>query len=1137
MVRLVRAIPIQDSSRSNLLVLLDHPDPEVLILNYTEESEPGTGKLNLKHQIPLDERGSRPSELCTDAIVHPSGMFAVVSCYAGRLKVITIEDGEVYNLQLSEINLLSFAFLPLIHEDNYSLAILYIDHKEHVQLVARNLRISTDSGADLDSELSSLLLPTSISLKSLPIPYESLPQLIPIPANDFEMDDDIDSFLGGILVVGGSKILLYELASQDAQEKHKGKRKRDTQKRRSDVNLNKNKRDIKKREPSAAVDWPWSRVSAWTALDNSYEKIFIGDSFGRLAMLSLTNLRDLGMILFPLGETSPATTLSYLSNQVAFVGSHLGDSQITDDKGKGPSLIEPDIAKGCVVATKGSYVEVFQTLVKNIAPISDAVLADLDESGQAHIVTCSGGGNTGSVNIVRIGADFEELGVNASEHSHFFTTTILHSHVFQINSANEVQCVDDLHGFVLDHQTLYIGNMMLKRDNVYGDSSLVIQVTPTAVHLFKYNDVFQRWELEHKEEVGSNQGKYVAASGNASQVMVAQAGGWILSYAVRILGNQKHELVVKANKMDHSQGGSPQDSPSPDGTHPWYNTEISAINCPILDPTKSFGTFVAAAFWHTNQVKVYSLNPSGVGFLCQTPSLPSPVRSVLLNYMTTDSYRIKDPSSHLCLFAGLADGSVVTFEMVFNEESEAPEFKGMNITSLGQLPVVLSAYETDGKRVVVAAGNSLILATASGITIGRVKKLDKMHIRSVSLGLDNPRHIVYAPTCKLFGVSCVRTEPIRVGQDETVTSSFKLLDDSSFAVLAQVDLQKDEQIMSLTVLNVTVNEKLQPLFCVGTTFIRMDEMEPTSGRILLFEPNQVSPTMLQLRRVASNDVPGCVYSLAVVDGMLAAAINSCVSLYRMTSGVASVWVSIPDYALELVAEWNHNYLVNTVSSYNDHLVIADQFSSVSLLKLDAHRKLSTVARDYSPLCPVSVEAFDTAGIIGADQSLNMFTFSLGNAGNRAILKRDGFFHVGDLVTKFIRGSLASADGPSDRGLETTHIFCTFSGKIGVVVAVHPENEILFKTLNLLETRLGLQKSDAVGGISYARHRAPRSSRGRSDADEAAYGIIDGDLLEQMLTYMDTAPELVEDIYGSDEFLYPLTELKKDLELLQTMHCS
>lgn len=172
------------------------------------------------------------------------------------------------------------------------------------------------------------------------------------------------------------------------------------------------------------------------------------------------------------------------------------------------------------------------------------------------------------------------------------------------------------------------------------------------------------------------------------------------------------------------------------------------------------------------------------------------------------------------------------------------------------------------------------------------------HIQA-SLGLDNPRHIVYAPTSKLFGVGCVRTEPVQVGQDETVASSFKLLDDTTlggtftishhslfmlthfFAVLAQVDLQADEHIMSLAVLDVTVNDKLQPLFCVGTTFLRNDEMEPSSGRILLFEPTQPSPTVTQLRRVASDNVSGCVYSLAVIDGMLAAAINSSVSLFPL----------------------------------------------------------------------------------------------------------------------------------------------------------------------------------------------------------------------------------------------------------------
>lgn len=131
--------------------------------------------------------------------------------------------------------------------------------------------------------------------------------------------------------------------------------------------------------------------------------------------------------------------------------------------------------------------------------------------------------------------------------SHFVTTSILQSHVFQINSADEVRCVDGLHDFILDHQTLYIGNMAVKKDNVYGDSSLVVQVTPSAIYLFKHDDVLHKWELEHKQEVGSSQGRFLVASGNASQVLVAQAGGWIHSFTVQIAWNQKYELKKLVN--------------------------------------------------------------------------------------------------------------------------------------------------------------------------------------------------------------------------------------------------------------------------------------------------------------------------------------------------------------------------------------------------------------------------------------------------------------------------------------------------------------------------------------------------------------------------------------------------------------
>lgn len=52
-----------------------------------------------------------------------------------------------------------------------------------------------------------------------------------------------------------------------------------------------------------------------------------------------------------------------------------------------------------------SVVDTFQ----NIAPIGDAILADLDNSGKPAIVTCSGEGHTGSLRIVRTGATVEQL--------------------------------------------------------------------------------------------------------------------------------------------------------------------------------------------------------------------------------------------------------------------------------------------------------------------------------------------------------------------------------------------------------------------------------------------------------------------------------------------------------------------------------------------------------------------------------------------------------------------------------------------------------------------------------------------------------------------------------------------------------
>lgn len=83
-----------------------------------------------------------------------------------------------------------------------------------------------------------------------------------------------------------------------------------------------------------------------------------------------------------------------------------------------------NFSKGRVVEAMGSFITVLDSY-KNIAPIMDAILVDTDGTDevlffsfsfatanfiqQSQIVTCSGGANTGSVNVVRNGAVFEEL--------------------------------------------------------------------------------------------------------------------------------------------------------------------------------------------------------------------------------------------------------------------------------------------------------------------------------------------------------------------------------------------------------------------------------------------------------------------------------------------------------------------------------------------------------------------------------------------------------------------------------------------------------------------------------------------------------------------------------------------------------
>lgn len=61
-------------------------------------------------------------------------------------------------------------------------------------------------------------------------------------------------------------------------------------------------------------------------------------------------------------------------------------------------------------------------------------------------------------------------------------------------------------------------------------------------------------------------------------------------------------------------------------------------------------------------------------------------------------------------------------------------------------------------------------------------------------------------------------------------------------------------------------------------------------------------------------------------------------------------------------------MVTSLGSFEEIIVAGDQISSVSLLKL-SDDKLVSIARDYGPLYPISVEALNSTTIIASNVSI------------------------------------------------------------------------------------------------------------------------------------------------------------------------
>ncbi|WZZ43295.1 hypothetical protein YC2023_039554 [Brassica napus] len=182
-------------------------------------------------------------------------------------------------------------------------------------------------------------------------------------------------------------------------------------------------------------------------------RFLLGDDEGRLHLVAVSheNQRVTDLRVELLGETSIASTISYLGNSLVFVGSSCSDSQ----------LIKIDLD------AQGSRIQVLKKFV-NLGPIHDLCLVDPEKHGQSQVVTCSGGSKYGSLRIVSKGinekASLELEGiaglwslkssVDEALDTFFVVSFIGETRIFAMNRVDELE-ETEIKGFLSEVRTLF----------------------------------------------------------------------------------------------------------------------------------------------------------------------------------------------------------------------------------------------------------------------------------------------------------------------------------------------------------------------------------------------------------------------------------------------------------------------------------------------------------------------------------------------------------------------------------------------------------------------------------------------------------------------------------------------------------
>ncbi|KAF4379378.1 hypothetical protein F8388_013596 [Cannabis sativa] len=829
-----------------------------------------------------------------------------------------------------------------------------------------------------------------------------------------------------------------------------------------------------------------SITRAYGRVDPDGSRYLLGDYNGLLHLLVITHEKEkvTGLKIELLGDTSIASTISYLDNAVVFIGSSYGDSQLIK------LHMQPD--------AKGSYVEVVERYV-NLGPIVDFCVVDLERQGQGQVVTCSGAYRDGSLRVVRNGIGINEQAsvelqgikgmwsLRSSTDDPFDTFLVVsfisETRILAMNLEDELE-ETEIEGFCSQVQTLFC------HDAVHNQ---LVQVTSSSVRLVSSETRVLKNEWNAPSGFSIN-----VATANATQVLLATGGGNLV-YLEICDGLLKE---VSHLRLDY---------------------EISCLDINPIGENPNYSPLAAVGMWTDISVSMFSL--PDLKLITKEPLGGEIIpRSVLLCSFEGISY----------LLCALGDGHLLNFLL----NTSTGELTDRKKISLGTQPITLRTFSSKSITHVFAASDrptviyssnkkllysnvnlkevshmcpfnsaafpdSLAIAKEGELTIGTIDDIQKLHIRSILLG-EHARRICHQEHSRTFAICSVKYNQSAAAADDSEMHFVRLLDDQTFDFISTYPLDTFEY--GCSVLSCSFSDDNTVYYCIGTAY----------GRILVFV---VEDGKLQL--ITEKETKGAVYSLNAFNGKLLAAINQKIQLYK--------WMLRDDGSRELQSECGHHghILALYVQTRGDFIVVGDLMKSISLL-IYKHEEgaIEERARDYNANWMSAVEILDDDVYLGAENSFNIFTVRKNSEGatdeERGRLDVLGEYHTGEFINRFRHGSLVMRLPDSEVGQIPTVIFGTVNGVIGVIASL-PQEQYVF--LEKLQTSLR-KVIKGVGGLSHEQWRSFSNEKKTVEAKN----FLDGDLIE---SFLDLNRSKMEDI--SKQTGVSVEELCKRVEELTRLH--